>query len=134
MEKTDRGEAAIRCDFRIPSRPCRIFHPMGCVWFPSAPRSRDKFSESSRKCVLLHYFRCRICRRYCHSPSDIARTIGGILCMGVCMTFATAIPAQMRPNSVPGPLSVSICFALFLLVCGAVIVLQYARRKTRVSL
>jgi hypothetical protein len=39
----------------------------------------------------------------------------------------------IRPDNGPGPLSGNICWALTFLICSAVILLQYARRKTRLS-
>jgi hypothetical protein len=52
---------------------------------------------------------------------------------GASMIAATSIPRWLRPESNPGPVSVRICFALALLICGAVVLLQYARRRTRLS-
>jgi hypothetical protein len=65
--------------------------------------------------------------------ANSTRLTWAIFCAITGMIAATVIPAEMRPDSVPGPLSVNICFAVLLLLCGAVIVLQYARRKTRLS-
>ncbi len=65
--------------------------------------------------------------------SNIARMMVGILCACITMTIVSIIPFEMRPDSFAGPLSVDICFALFYLLCSAAILLQYARRKTRLS-
>jgi hypothetical protein len=65
--------------------------------------------------------------------SNIARMMGGILFACIIMTIVSVIPLEMRPDSVPGHLSVGVCFALFYLLCSAAILLQYARRKTRLS-
>ena len=49
------------------------------------------------------------------------------------MFAVVLIPIAIRPDSVPGPWSGNICWILTLLICGVVILLQYARRKTRLS-
>ena len=66
--------------------------------------------------------------------SSIARMMAGILCAFISMIVVTLIPAEMRPDSVPGPLTVKICYALFFLLCAAAILLQYARRRPRLSI
>jgi hypothetical protein len=66
--------------------------------------------------------------------SSIARMMGGILLAFISMTAVMLIPYRMRPDTVAGPLSVGLCFVLFYLLCGAAILLQYARRKTRISI
>jgi hypothetical protein len=56
--------------------------------------------------------------------------------LGACTSLmaVTFIQIAMRPDSNPGPLSADICYAVLLLLSGAVVVLQYARRKTRLSI
>ena len=56
-------------------------------------------------------------------------TLGAIL----CMILAFALPFAMRAGKVPSPISGHICLVLILVGCGTVVVLQYARRKTRFS-
>jgi hypothetical protein len=65
--------------------------------------------------------------------ASLDRMMMMVLFAGVPMGAAVAIPAKIMSETVPGPISVRICFALALLICGAVVVLQYARRKTRLA-
>jgi hypothetical protein len=65
--------------------------------------------------------------------SNFARMTVALLGSIPCMILAAVLPVALRPGSVSGPFSNKICFALTLLVCSAVIVIQYARRKTRLS-
>lgn len=66
--------------------------------------------------------------------SSIARMMGGILCAYGSVIGVVIVTYLMRPDSASGPLSEGICWVLTLLICAAVVVLQYARRRTRTSI
>lgn len=65
--------------------------------------------------------------------SNFARMALSTLGAFLCMILAFALPFAMRADKVPSPISGHICLVLTLVGCGAVIVLQYARRKTRLA-
>jgi hypothetical protein len=62
--------------------------------------------------------------------SNFARMVLSALGAFLCMILAFVLPSALGTGRNPGPHSGHICFALILVGCGTVVVLQYAWRKT----
>jgi hypothetical protein len=65
--------------------------------------------------------------------ASLDRMMMMVLFAGVVMVTAIVIPAKIMSDTVPGPFSSKICLVLTLLICAVVVVLQYALRRTRLS-